>query len=644
MKTRPRLAQVLWLVVAAAMLLSANLFQRPLSEQSEQLGLVAPGNVVAKNNPELTLLNWMPGGLRAPLVTYWWITSQNLHQAGRHSDALQRAEWICALQPRFASVWDFQAWNMAWNISVMTHTPPERWKWVYNGVTLLRDKGIPANPRSMKLYQSLSWIYYFKIGGDTDEMNVSYKQRWAGIMQRVLGAPPAGDTAEVIAAFKEVADPSLLDKAQAPNPDKPIQARQLEALLLADEKAAALAKELAALEIGIDRSLLEAFNAWSNEYSVAVARMLPPRPKTDAEKSLAAIINDPARKPALHKLLAFVRAQTLYNEFKLDPQYMLGLMTKYKAPLDWRSAEAHGLYWAMYGIDTCRALGRNDIDALTANRVVLYSLNEMTTFGRLSVVENPYNAAYPSITRSADLRFIRPCHEQSIEFANAARVARDEKFDENVFRDGHRNYIILAIQMLYPAGKVKQAQELFDFLKHDYHMAGPEYEKDLQDFVWDTINKDGSPIPKLAMSQITSSLQMAFLMLAAGDRDSMTQYRDSIGYAMKVYKIYQAKAVNRNKFQPFEYIAANVLAPLLIEPRDQGYFDLYPMTARSQLYMALRSEMPKLLPMIYDSVTQPLEIQCKINGMDFKKAFPPPDGMDEYREKMQRERSETVGQ
>lgn len=635
MKSRPRLVQFVWLALAAGLLIGAALMHGTLNAQGEKLGMVAPGDVVGRNHPELTLLNWLPGGLRAPLVTYWWITSAELKQQGRYHDALQRAQWICALQPKFPAVWAVQAWNMAWNISVETHTPQERWKWIYNGVTLLRDRGIPANPRSQMLYHELAWIYFSKIGGDMDDMNESFKQRWAGIMQRVLGAPPAGDTDVVIAAFAPIARDGLVDKTQAPQSDKPIQAHRLRALLEANPDAAALAGRLADLEIAVDRGLLDAYNRFGDDYSVSVVRVFPPRPQTPQELALQTLLNDRKSKPALDKLLAFVRAQILYNEFKMDPQFMLQMMRKYQAPLDWRSAFATGLYWSMYGIETCKAIERADIDATKSDRIAMFCLNNMTWSGRLSLIANPYNADYPRLIRMADPRFIKPTHEQSMQFIKSIAKARDdEKFDENIFKEGHRNYLIQAIQMLYPAGRVKKAQELFDFLKNDYHMTGGQWDiKDIQEFVVATLNSEGRPIPSVARSQIASALRTSFAALAMGEAESMDEYRQMLAYALRVYNLYQGGAVDRNKMEPFEDIAASILADLLVEPRDLGLDTLLPLTARSGLYYALRAEWPTLLPMVYDFVERPLKIQCNMAGVDFDKAFPVPEGLDEYRAK-----------
>jgi hypothetical protein len=256
----------------------------------------------------------------------------------------------------------------------------------------------------------------------------------------------------------------------------------------------------------------------------------------------------------------------------------------------------------------------------------------MTWFRKMSLIENPRNPDYPQITRMADVRYIDPAHAQSVDFANAVAGVRQEKFDENIFRDGHRNYLKTSIMMLVPMGKVKRAQELYDWIKREYRMTGGEWDfKDVRDWVVWALNSQGSPIPAVASSQITAALQTAFESLAMGDPTSMGEYRDMMAYAKMVYDKYQEKAVARNRFGPYNEFGAMVLTEILVEPRNWGMDVLNPIPTRSELYKALQLEWPALLPMVYDPVTLPLRFQCQAKGIDFTKAFPQPDGLEEYR-------------
>ncbi|MCK5558744.1 MAG: hypothetical protein KAJ01_10210, partial [Candidatus Hydrogenedentes bacterium] len=256
MFSRSRIIQLACIVAAVCCLAGAGALQGVLDEQNalHQLNLTE----IVENHPSKALLTMAPGGLRAPLVNYLWIRAESLKDKGQNYEAMQLADFICQLQPHFAGVWSFHAWNMAWNISVSTHTPQERWLWIHNAIKLLRDRGIPINRHSLTLYRELAWIFHNKMGGYMDEMHMSYKQRWAALMQRVVGAPPAGTTEEAIAAFRLIAE-SPLDKDLSRQGRQTIQADQLQ-LLLNDAEAAAYARLLDAQGIAVDQEFLDAYN------------------------------------------------------------------------------------------------------------------------------------------------------------------------------------------------------------------------------------------------------------------------------------------------------------------------------------------------------------------------------------------------
>ncbi len=182
------------LAIAGSAITGAVMLQKPIESQRHRLKLttVTSDAGIAKH-PRTVLLQVAPGGLRAPLLTYLWLRSQQLKSDGKFFDAQQLRDLICDLSPHFPGVWSFHAWDMAWNISVATHTPEERWMWVSNGIRLLRDRGLYYNPDNLVLHKELSWIFFSKMGQYNDDMHMIYKRRSAGLMHGVFGAPPVTD-------------------------------------------------------------------------------------------------------------------------------------------------------------------------------------------------------------------------------------------------------------------------------------------------------------------------------------------------------------------------------------------------------------------------------------------------------------------
>lgn len=115
------------------------------------------------------------GGFRGAISEILWIRASRLQEQGRFVELVRLSEWINALDPRATDAWAFSAWNLAYNVAAMVPNPEARLQWVEAGVSLLRDKAIPANPRAPSLYRELGWLYQNKIGADDDSANIAYK-------------------------------------------------------------------------------------------------------------------------------------------------------------------------------------------------------------------------------------------------------------------------------------------------------------------------------------------------------------------------------------------------------------------------------------------------------------------------------------
>ncbi len=134
------------------------------------------------------------GAFRGIFVNMLWLRAQAAKDQGNYYEAMDLSKAITKLQPRFPRVWAFHAWNMAYNISVTTNTAPERWQWVNNGIRLMREEGIPANPKDLLLHKEISWIFLHKIQGFMDDANLYYKRQLAEEWTIVLGPPRPADS------------------------------------------------------------------------------------------------------------------------------------------------------------------------------------------------------------------------------------------------------------------------------------------------------------------------------------------------------------------------------------------------------------------------------------------------------------------
>jgi len=200
-----RIIQGISTVVAIAGITSGGYMLPSILEDAEDSTLRYTNNIVEGAPSWINTVGMSIGALRGLLVDYLWIKIQQMQRDGLFFEVMADAELITKLQPRFPQVWVFHAHNMAYNISVATHTIEERWEWVNEGIRLLREKGLRANPDDLVLHKELAFFFMHKLDGNSDDAHLYYKRKLAERWHNLLGEPP-DDWNERIAWIKEIAD------------------------------------------------------------------------------------------------------------------------------------------------------------------------------------------------------------------------------------------------------------------------------------------------------------------------------------------------------------------------------------------------------------------------------------------------------
>ena len=126
------------------------------------------------------------GGFRGIVSEILWFRAERLQEENRFLELVQLADWLTMLDPHATEAWAYNAWNLAYNISVMMVRHEDRLRWVRNGITLLRDEGLRFNPKEARLYRELAWIYMNKVGGNLDEACATYQKAFAESMRPAL--------------------------------------------------------------------------------------------------------------------------------------------------------------------------------------------------------------------------------------------------------------------------------------------------------------------------------------------------------------------------------------------------------------------------------------------------------------------------
>jgi hypothetical protein len=184
--TRSKYYKPLLILLAIGLFASVYFSQNGLNRDRAELGLTRK-EPLENAPPVLAFTTVALGGFRGLIANALWIRATELQQDGKYFEMVQLADWITKLQPRFTSVWVYQAWNMAYNISIKFQDRHDRWLWVHRGITLLRDQALEYNPNETLLYRELAWFHQHKIGQDLDDAHFYYKRIWAETMQEALG-------------------------------------------------------------------------------------------------------------------------------------------------------------------------------------------------------------------------------------------------------------------------------------------------------------------------------------------------------------------------------------------------------------------------------------------------------------------------
>ena len=149
----------------------------PLSALSQPRDSSSPGGYLARLRTEAQLSQADLGeidptsetmrlatlGLKNIAVTLLWDRANFYKKVEDWTNLSAVLEQMTKLQPNFYSVWDFQAHNLSYNISVQFDDYHDRYAWVMKGIEFLRQ-GVFFNTREPRLLGRMGWFIGQKIG------------------------------------------------------------------------------------------------------------------------------------------------------------------------------------------------------------------------------------------------------------------------------------------------------------------------------------------------------------------------------------------------------------------------------------------------------------------------------------------------
>lgn len=583
-----------------------------IQRQRRELDLVIPAATAQGMPPHVAVVTAALGTFRGLAVDMLWARADHLQAEGEYFEAQTLSQWITALQPRFQKVWAFQAWNLAYNIAAATQVPAERWGWVRRGISLLRDQGIPLNPKAPQLYMEIGWIYHNKIAGRSDKEHWYYKARLAREMQEILGDLTGGRTTDqAIELFRRIAEapdtlPDLLRKSP----------RVQDAIDLLAEHDAKPDEDFLRM-LGTALMYARSFDA-----KLVGGDTLP----EGVNRSLLAALrgNRERAEPLFDQLVPHLQKRVLADRYRMDPAKMLALMERY-GPLDWRHAESHGIYWTEEGIEIGRTLKRReDTNELLIVRSRLHMLSDLMRTGRVD-----YDPATNRVDLLPDPRFAKS-YERSLEEALAlinseVGVSAGEfgRAKETDLLDGYETFLHLAVILEFLYGDKAAAAEYFVKLRLLVERLGkadqPLYSDTIETFV-------GMRIGEVLAIDVSNLRQFLDAMLRRAMMEGLAKGNLEVfnRYLAVAFRAYDRRYSASDPQAKFVLDEAKLLPfPKLVENSFQSVMrqESLPVMLRARIWAWAPD---KLRTESYEPLAETLRGQAEAAGLDPDRAFPRP--------------------
>ena len=490
-------------VITVILLAGVGSMQTRMDRQVAEYHLRFTGQV--ENAPPMVAFTTVAlGSFRGLVADLLWLRAGALQDEGNYFEMVQLARWITDLQPTFSGATAYLAWNMAYNISVTCSSFEDRWRWVNEGIKLLRDQAMVYNPEDPILYKELAWFYHHKMGNILDDANLYYKNQMAILMTGVLGE-----------------NPDWVGMAAAPVGEK--------AFMKAYPPTHPLWKAMEKCGLKDYAALYDAF--------------ITPYP-AELPQKLTAALDDPAENK---KLSDYFRAEYLRKRLKIDAKVVRELNVQY-GEFDWRVPESHAVYWATQGIR--HTLKGENLDCA---RIITQALQDCFRSGRILVFDAE---KAEDIQLMPNLALVGAAYNAYMD----TQKHYDKDRDYSTFRSARINFLKPAVMDLYTYGKTAEAAKYFKLLiKEDGPQKGGTLEKFVQIQFADRI-KNGTV--RTISGAVNGLFFRSIVCLIGGDQEAAVAHER---LARFVYNYYENDmgGTARTKLPPYKEMKAQIVTRLL---------------------------------------------------------------------------------
>lgn len=167
--------KIIYIIIIGALLIPLSMVSRPATRGGSGGGSAGGKLAQLRDEYDLSQAKMMeidPAsetmklatlGLRGVAVNLLWMQAIEHKRKENWDQLASTLQALIKVQPNFVKVWEFQAHNLSYNISMEFDDYEYRYHWVKKGINFLKD-GIPYNLRDHRMSDNLGFFTGMKIG------------------------------------------------------------------------------------------------------------------------------------------------------------------------------------------------------------------------------------------------------------------------------------------------------------------------------------------------------------------------------------------------------------------------------------------------------------------------------------------------
>ena len=181
--SNPFIRKIIYIACIGALLIPLSLVSRPETRDADG-DIDDPGGVLSmlrENNnlsqakmseidPASETMKLASLGLRGVAVNMLWMQAMDHKKKENYDKLASTLQALTKIQPNFVKVWEYQAHNLAYNVSMEFDDYEYRYSWVKKGLAFLKQ-GMPFNKRDHRMPSKLGFFTGNKMGKSDEKLS-----------------------------------------------------------------------------------------------------------------------------------------------------------------------------------------------------------------------------------------------------------------------------------------------------------------------------------------------------------------------------------------------------------------------------------------------------------------------------------------